>query len=197
VKCYSDIREVSLPVGQFDVLCGGFPCQDVSVAYSTGPKQSILGERSGLWFEYLRLIQEGKPNWVIIENVEALRNQGLAIILQQLAALGYDAEWHVIPAWAVGKPHSRKRLWIIAHAASHRLQRVQPFPLQGLRNVSWLENGRVAQNFLLRRDPAAPMLIGRGHGIPDYVDRIKALGNAIVPQIAYEIGMAILEAESA
>lgn len=119
VPCYEDIRDLTanrlfqdshgeLP----DVLCGGFPCQDISVA---GKGAGIAGERSGLWSEYARLIREIQPRWVIVENVSALLARGLEQVLGDLAAIGYDSEWHCIPAAYVGAPHRRDRIWIIAH----------------------------------------------------------------------------------
>lgn len=198
VTCFKDVRNVSIPRGEFDVICGGFPCQDVSTAAKySGNAQSILGDRSGMWWEYYRLISEGLPKWVVIENVRALQNRGLGIILSQLAALGYDAEWHIIRACDVGFPHFRERLWILAHHHSYRVERRSPFPLQRLRRVQWHENVQRAANFLYGPALNTPKLCGAGHGIPNYVDRINAIGNAIVPQIAYEIGLAILEAENA
>jgi DNA (cytosine-5)-methyltransferase 1 len=95
-----------------DVICGGFPCQDISVA---GRGAGLAGERSGLWYEYHRLIEEIRPRYVIIENVAALRSRGLDAVLGGLAALGYDAEWHCIPASAVGAPHQRDRVWVVAY----------------------------------------------------------------------------------
>jgi len=97
-----------------DVICGGFPCQDISAA---GKGAGLSGERSGLWFEYARLIGEIRPAWVIIENVPPLRSRGLDVVLGCLAALGYDAEWHCIPASAIGAPHRRDRVWIVAYSA--------------------------------------------------------------------------------
>ena len=84
-----------------DVICGGFPCQDISVA---GKGAGIDGDRTGLWTEYARLIGELRPRYVIVENVAALLGRGLDRVLGDLAALGYDAEWHCIPASAVGAP---------------------------------------------------------------------------------------------
>lgn len=194
VPQYDDIRDVELAEGTFDALCGGFPCQDVSLA-AQGNQQSILGQRSGLWFEYYRLISEGMPKWVIIENVENLRHKGLSIILRQLADLGYDAEWNVIPAYAVGYPHVRNRLWIVAHLGGDRVERMCPFPLQRLRQVPWGAHGRSAAEWANRPNLAEAGLLRRGHGIPNYVDRINALGNSIIPAIAYEVGMAIGEWE--
>ena len=101
---------------QIDVICGGFPCQDISVA---GKGAGIEGERSGLWSEYARIIGEVRPRYVIVENVAALLGRGLDRVLGDLAALGFDAEWHCIPASAVGAPHRRDRLWLVAYAAGN------------------------------------------------------------------------------
>ena len=122
VKNYGDVRELSAQhltadgIG-VDVICGGFPCQDISVA---GKGAGIDGERSGLWTEYARIIGELRPRYVIVENVAALLGRGLERVLGDLAALGYDAEWHCIPASAVGAPHRRDRVWIVAYAQSER-----------------------------------------------------------------------------
>lgn len=94
-----------------DVICGGFPCQDISTA---GKGAGIEGSRSGLWKEYSRLVGELRPRYVIVENVAALLGRGLDVVLGDLAEIGYDAEWHCIPASAVGAPHRRDRVWIIA-----------------------------------------------------------------------------------
>jgi len=99
-------------VARVEVLCGGFPCQDISLA---GKGAGIEGSRSGLWTHYARIIDEVRPSWVVIENVSALRSRGLDRVLGSLAALGYDAEWHCIPAAYVGAPHRRDRIWIVAH----------------------------------------------------------------------------------
>ncbi len=97
-----------------DVIAGGFPCQDVSVA---GRGAGIHeGTRSGLWSEYVRAIREIRPRYVIVENVAALRSRGLDRVLADLASCGFDAEWDCIPAGAVGAPHVRDRIFVIAHA---------------------------------------------------------------------------------
>ncbi len=119
MPCYDDIRSLTgaglaadglVP----DLICGGFPCQDISVA---GKGAGLAGERSGLWREYARLIGEIRPRWVVIENVPALRSRGLDEVLRCLASFGYDAEWHLIPASAIGAPHQRDRVWIVAYPA--------------------------------------------------------------------------------
>ena len=108
-----------MPVPQIDVLCGGFPCQDLSVA---GKGAGIDGARSGLWSEYARLIGELRPRYVIVENVPALLGRGLGRVLGDLSALGYDAEWDCLPASAFGAPHRRDRIWIVAYPGSEGLE---------------------------------------------------------------------------
>ena len=121
VTRYGDIKTVDWDsVEPVDLLCGGFPCQDISLA---GKGAGLAGDRSGLWFEYAKAIAALRPRYVLIENVSALRSRGLDQVLGSLAALGYDAEWHCIPACAVGAPHRRDRVWIIAHSKSDRTQR--------------------------------------------------------------------------
>ncbi len=117
VPIYHDVRTLTADALRrdgiaVDVICGGFPCQDISFA---GKGAGLAGERSGLWREYARLIGELRPRFVIVENVAALLGRGLGAVLGDLAALGYDAEWHCIPASAVGAPHRRDRLWLVAY----------------------------------------------------------------------------------
>ena len=109
-----------VPVPPVDVLCGGFPCQDLSVA---GRGAGIDGARSGLWAEYARLIRELRPRYVVVENVPALLVRGLGRVLGDLAALGYDAEWDCLPASAFGAPHRRDRVWIVAYPDGLRTRR--------------------------------------------------------------------------
>jgi DNA (cytosine-5)-methyltransferase 1 len=122
VPCYHDVRELtaerlSADGIAVDVICGGFPCQGVSEA---GLREGLQDPRSGLWSEYARLIGEIRPLYVIVENVsELLRDgYGMAEVLGDLAQVGYDAEWHSIPALAVGADHIRERIWIIAYPDS-------------------------------------------------------------------------------
>ena len=117
VPIYEDIKELTYERLKADgnvpsVITGGFPCQDISCA---GKAKGILAERSGLWSEMFRLIRDVRPAWAIIENVSALRSKGLTLVLQNLSEIGYMCEWHCIPASAVGAPHQRDRIWIIAN----------------------------------------------------------------------------------
>jgi len=95
-----------------DIITGGFPCQDISYA---GAGAGLDGERSGLWYEYARIVRTLRPRWVLVENVAALLTRGIDAVLGTLASIGYDAEWHCIPAASVGAPHIRDRVFVLAH----------------------------------------------------------------------------------
>lgn len=143
VPIYEDVRTLTAArlaadgIG-VDVICGGFPCQDISVA---GKGAGIEGERSGLWKEYARLIGELRPQYVIVENVAALLGRGVSRVLGDLAEIGYDAEWHCIPASHVGAPHRRDRLWIVAYTRHkgicERGQRADAF--QNVRHIRGIQ----------------------------------------------------------
>jgi DNA (cytosine-5)-methyltransferase 1 len=116
VPIYNDVRELTGDRLKADglnpeIITAGFPCQDISVA---GKGAGITGERSGLWSEIARLVGEIHPRYVILENVSALLNRGLEQVLRDLTEVGYDAEWHCIPASHIGAPHRRDRIWIVA-----------------------------------------------------------------------------------
>jgi len=122
VPCYDDVRtltadRLAADGIAVDVICGGFPCQDVSFA---GKRAGLEGARSGLWREYARLIGELRPRFVIVENVPGLLNLGMGTVLGDLAAIGYDATWDCVPASAVGAPHRRDRVWIVAYSGSQQ-----------------------------------------------------------------------------
>jgi DNA (cytosine-5)-methyltransferase 1 len=123
VPCYPDVSELrGADIEPVDVICGGFPCQDLSYA---GDGAGLDGARSGLWSEYARLVGEIRPRYVVVENVAALLARGLGTVLRDLAAVGYDAEWDCIPASAVGAPHRRDRIWLVAYPdGSGRLSRL-------------------------------------------------------------------------
>ena len=117
-KQYADIRDMRNP-GYVDIISGGFPCQDISVA---GKMEGITGTRSGLWSENFRIIREVMPRYAIIENSPALLIRGFERILLDLSSIGYNAEWQVISNIAFGYPHKRERLYVIAYPYEVRLQ---------------------------------------------------------------------------
>jgi len=117
VPIYGDVREVTAKNLkedgiEFDLICGGFPCQDISIAGKN--KGLIEGERSGLWREFRRLIDETKPKYAVIENVSALLSRGLDVILKDLAEIGYDATWTMLDSQYFGLPQRRRRVYILA-----------------------------------------------------------------------------------
>ena len=113
---YEGVREVGAHnLEPVDLICGGFPCQDISLA---GKGEGLEGERSGLWSEYARIVRELRPRWVVIENVAALLSRGVDAVLGTLSEGGYDATWDCIPAAAVGAPHRRDRLFVVAWRVS-------------------------------------------------------------------------------
>jgi DNA (cytosine-5)-methyltransferase 1 len=186
-----DVRRNKFTRVQADVICGGFPCQDISNA---GKRAGLSGKRSGLYRELIRAIRVVRPKYAIVENVAALLNRGMGTVLGDLAEVGYHAEWHCIPASFVGAPHQRDRVWIIAHALADagcaRLEKRCGKDASGARTAE-------------RREPsgsdwwAVEPNVGRvADGVPARVDRLKGLGNAVVPQVVELIGQAILEYEA-
>lgn len=232
VPCYDDVRTLTADRLRadgisVDAICGGFPCQGIS---SAGLRKGLSDPRSGLWREYARIIGEFRPKFVIVENVTDLLFRGMGTVLGDLASLGYDAEWHNIPALAVGADHIRERIWIIAYpnsagrkslhvsrreqcsaqvgkdAAPHHADADGPRSSGGLLTGTLREDARnVSARLGLALSTAAAFpgldgsgspVLGRGEdGIPNRVDRMHAIGNAVVPQIPEIIGRAIMQAE--
>jgi DNA (cytosine-5)-methyltransferase 1 len=174
-----------------DVICGGFPCQDISNA---GARAGITGERSDLWRWLGGAIRLVRPLYAIVENVAALLDRGMGTVLGDLAEIGYDAEWHCIPASAVGAEHERDRVWIIANPVRDGL------PLGSHAGADGQDARILAPRLGLAIRAAGERVERRGaarwsgnvHGIPGRVDRIRALGNAVYPEIPEVIGRAIL-----
>jgi DNA (cytosine-5)-methyltransferase 1 len=167
-----------------DVICGGFPCQDISPA---GSRVGIDGARSGLWRDYARLVGDLRPRYVVVENSADLLLRGMGRVCGDLAALGYDAEWEVVSACALGAPHTRERVFLVAYPASERPGQLWRF---------WSEEERAAQRHLHwpTNEPPCERVVT---GVPDRSQRVTALGNAIVPQIAEWIFRQIQAAEDA
>lgn len=179
-----------------DIICGGFPCQDVSVA---GDGVGLDGERSGLWFEMVRLIRELRPRFVVVENVAGLLDRGLGVVLGNLAESGYDAEWACFPT---GRPmgHDRARVFIVAHIVREGLpQWSHPYQVRAdaPRIFTRERFASILESVDPRQEWADRPLLGRGiHGIPSRVDRVKSLGNSVVPQVAQCIFERIKDAEA-
>lgn len=167
-----------------------------------GVNIGLDGDRSGLWFEYARLIDELRPSYAAIENVKNLTRNGLDRVLRSLAEIGYDAEWDVLPGPFVGAPQARERVWIIAYPASERVaglfQGIRPGEAGQGRACCEADLFDVANSAFGGDDRfPKPLLRGVDDRPANWVDRVKACGNAVIPQIATLIGNAILEARRA
>lgn len=153
-----DVTKLHLSEGVADIMVGGFPCQDISNA---GKRAGIEGERSGLWGEYARLIGQIKPKLVLIENVSALLRRGIDRVLADLNALEYACEWDCIPAAAVGAPHLRDRIWMVAYpedSLEHPVFRGRrPKALGALATPpsKWPRAGRMLAGIVWSCDPVA------------------------------------------
>ena len=213
VPCYHDVTKLTGDILArdgiaVDVITGGFPCQDLSVA----GKQAGMGNgtRSGLWSKIVRLIGEIRPAYVIVENVSDLlsgpsfrRGAWFGRVLGDLAECGYDAEWRNIPAWVLGLPHKRERVWIVAYPQQDRRPGVLPYFASEREAKGFGQNQAAVALAASRRldaiargelDRESPFLNG-DHGLSYVVGGLGAGGNAVVPQIPELIGRAILAAE--
>lgn len=245
-RSVTDVREAGArSLDRVDLVCGGFPCQDISVA---GKREGIHGKRSGLWFEFRRILGELRPRVAVLENVPAVTRYS-GVITGGLVEIGYDCEWQILSANDMGAPHLRKRWFCIAylpnssgrsvlfkpgrkggeggqgallaprngreeHVANGEGELQQGIPVGEVRRRVGDGGGQVV-------DPASPRLqeqrwtwtdaqkfsslerpgwwatepdVGRmAHGVPSRMDRLRALGNAVVPQCAYEVGLRVAE----
>lgn len=202
VNCYDDVRALTaerlasdgLTV---DAIAAGFPCQDLSKA-NMGRGQGLDGARSGLWFEVERLVGEIRPSLVLLENVTDLLADGFGAVLGALAALGYDVEWDCVPAFAVGAPHPRDRVFVVAYANGQRLEgqhgtrQPEGDAGRGGHDRTWSAFDAIAPADWLP-EPAIRRVVD---GVPDRMDRLRAVGNAVVPAIAEMIGRGVLAAEA-
>ncbi len=228
---HDDIRTFTAIPGQYDVICGGFPCQSISVA---GNRAGITEEsRSGIFYELMRVIRMVRPRFVVLENVAAILNNGLDIVLGELSQAGYDAEWSVISASSLGACHRRSRWWCVAYTndygsltssisgfddqanndSSERTNQVsqssrsiepadsrvvQPstkstYPnskrlqrenFSKMEREIWAKGTTRCLNPNWRSYVSKPILRRGDDGLSYRVDRTKALGNSVVPQVA-------------
>jgi len=194
VRRHDDVRTFPpTPVDDWrvDVICGGFPCQDISNA---GKRAGIDGERSGLWKEFARIVDLLRPDYVVVENVAALRNRGLSRVLGDLAACGYDACWDCFPAKAFGAPFIRDRLFIVAFRPGRGWDEGWAWGLT--QSPTWIQLPAHREN--ANEVPGAkgwavePGLDRLVYGISPAVDRLRAVGNSIVPAITELLGKQLL-----
>jgi DNA (cytosine-5)-methyltransferase 1 len=246
-RSVTDVREAGANLVKPDIICGGFPCQDISVA---GKREGIHGKRSGLWFEFRRILSELRPRVAVLENVPAVTRYS-GVITGGLVEIGYDCEWQILSANDMGAPHLRKRWFLVAYLpdsdggsvlfkpgrkareggedtllslrdgeeehvanANGEGQLQQGIPVGEVRRRVGDGGGQVvhpasrrlqeqrwtrtdAQKFSSLERPgwwATEPDVGRmAHGVPSRMDRLRALGNAVVPQCAYEVGCRVRE----
>ena len=231
VPIHDDIRTYTAFTGQFDIICGGFPCQSISVA---GNRAGITEEsRSGIFYELMRVIRMVRPRFVVLENVAAILNNGLDIVLGELSQAGYDAEWSIISASSLGACHRRSRWWCVAYTNDYGLssakisrlddkannyssQRTNQFSKftgsskstnsrtfqssteftnsdsnrlerkkwSGIYRETWNSENTRSLNPNWRQYVCKPILPRGSDGLSNRVDRTRALGNSVVPQVA-------------
>ena len=232
IPIHNDINTFTAGIGQFDCITGGFPCQDISVA---GRQEGITEEsRSGLFYSLMRVIRMVRPRFVVLENVAAILNNGLDIVLGELSQAGYDAEWAVISASSLGGCHRRSRWWCVAYTNNYgsspsslneindetdsssqkrqneiskssrssesqnsrivrsfkrnvtdsNSERLQRQILGKMERGLWTAEHTRRLNPNWRQYVSKPILPRGSDGLSFRVDRTKALGNSIVPQVA-------------
>jgi len=219
VPIHSDVCTFTAPAKSFDVICGGFPCQDLSTA---GKQAGLQGQRSGLFYEIVRLAREIQPKFIVIENVANLRSHSdgetFQEVLWEIASAGFDAEWACVPASAIGACHKRDRIWIVAYPKSQFCNDCKSTytsetsksklrdshctyasdtnnkGLEGWQSVqcqqspsqwpAWQRNPRFMLSNDWRSFVSKPVICRGDDGFPGRVDRLKSLGNAVVPNVA-------------
>ena len=213
-KIYDDVREVGAHnLEPVDIFCAGFPCQDISVA---GKGEGLNGKKSGLWWECFRIISELRFPIIVLENVSAISFRGGREVVGSLASIGYDTEWQVISARMFGAPHIRKRWFAVSYASdnnsksqpdrSHHAKtleggvantisertQIQTEGKQSSISLSGSNGTKNSYNYWRENVPESPVC-RVDDGVPNRMDRLRALGNAIVPQCSEYIGRCIVE----
>lgn len=205
---FPDIRKLRGEIGSADIITAGFPCQDISIA---GNGKGLAGERSGLFYEIIRLTKEIRPTFVFLENVPAIRTRGLEQVIKAFTEIGYDCRWTMLSAASIGASHKRERWFLLAHAKQQGLERQRA--KEGKAKKSKPRCGSsLADSYCPRRLRENPPQsdkrrsnsipsgasdiegwqtkswwkiepnVGRVvDGTPFRVDRVKALGNGVVP----------------
>lgn len=189
VERFTDVRECgALPA--VDVITGGFPCKQTSTISAVHKcRHGLSGKDSGLWWDYLRIVRAARPVWVVVENVAGVR-QWADQITDSLEGLGYTVSKSEHQASDVGAPHSRLRVLFVANLNGQRLQTSG----EGISSPAIEKNWPAPPDNLWREHQ--PGVWRMDNGLPRRVDRIKSLGNAIVPQIAEWIGKRIMACAS-
>jgi len=222
VRRYEDVREVGKHnLEPVDLICGGFPCQDLSVV---GKRKGLDGERSGLWFEFARIVEELKPEWVVIENVPGLlssrKGEDFAIIIQTLVQLGYGVCWRILDSQYFGVPQRRRRVFIVGSLGSGCSAEVLFEQTNNIENVKMEKQRATVIGSLRARGDGelhggakliednigirfiTPLECERLQGFPDNwtdicsdTQRYKQLGNAVTVNVIEWLGRRIVGAD--
>ncbi len=201
----ADVKNVQGQINDCDIIYGGFPCQDISTA---GNGKGLAGERSGLFYEVVRLTKEIRPSFVFLENVPAIRTRGLEQVVKEFTQMGYDCRWTMLSAKSIGAPHKRERWFILAHSKGERLEinrlsvgyekrlslDIQPLaarssPHPDHQSEITRQSGFWPKDFKNEWtlegnnwDDHASTFLRMGHGDTFRMDRVKACGNGVVPK---------------
>ncbi len=191
VPIFEDVTKLgAADVGPVDVICGGFPCQQTSTAAAIhGRRKGLAGETSGLFSEILRLVRECHPKWCVVENplgVETWAGE----IARSLEGAGYGVSKSEFSASDLGLPHSRRRLFFVANLDGARLEIARPARSSKAQGQPW---GTITGNFWRKAESG---IWGMDDGLPGRMDRLRSLGNAVVPQVVEVVGRAILKSGS-
>jgi DNA (cytosine-5)-methyltransferase 1 len=195
VPIYPDVRELAGFWIWPDLVCGGFPCQDLSRA---GRRAGLNGSRSGLWREFVRVVSESEPSWVVMENIHQGWREWVPVVRQALHELRYASVPLQMRAVDFGLPHRRSRVFVVAHAGREHLQQQRGWS-RGPSRESALLLAQLGEAWRASRPSkgiAFPRVGRAGDGLPDRLDRLSGLGNAIVPGCAEFIGRWIMRADS-
>lgn len=218
VPCHDDITTREFQEGEADVICGGFPCQDVSRA---GKRAGVAGTRTGLFWELVRAIRLVRPRFAVMENVAALLNDGMGVVCGALADSGLCAEWDCVPAYACGSPQERDRVWIVAYSDEREREDGRASALRWRQSGSPQssspgidpdadDQGELQPGWCFRHLWGRPVHRGEGSdtwrtnwldrlgalcrvvdGVSRRLDESRPLGNAVLPQIPELIGLAL------
>lgn len=212
VKRYEDVKELTgAELEPVDLFCGGFPCQPVSLA----GRRLAQEDARWLWPHFARLVCVLRPRFVLVENVPGLFTAGFGDVLADLASLGYDTEWESIPAAAVGAPHLRWRVFVVAYPSGERHRGLQPVGISwSSREAGPCDDGSQRSARDAQRPPTdtfttpgrpwgparepdwgspPPAICGVDDGIPFRLERLRGLGNAVVPQVAEFVGRLLVD----
>jgi DNA (cytosine-5)-methyltransferase 1 len=182
IPCYEDVRNLPDDIERVDLICGGFPCQDISTANTAGERRGLDGDSSGLWWEFSKAIGRLRPEWIIVENSPRWR-AWVPAVRSDLYGRGYASVSLTVSAGSCGAPHKRPRCLVVAHADQSG---------ESLR--SFHEKASRIQALSGRGDWSPDTQpVGMDDGVSHRLDRLGSLGNAVVPAVAEYVGRCILE----